>query len=190
MPTIKVTNTGATVTPWAWSAHPGYASEAGDVVTLPGSIKTLRLEGSGGGRFGKGGDSVAWPIAKLVTGGETDLSIATPPETGTGDKLFAGPLAATENWVRVGAAQSRRAPAGRASIPPPRLTLDCGFATAAGPIGREPSSTAWPWNLLQRPWIRWALTGSWSRSLAVGESFSWPMTSISNSFSPKNPIRM
>ena len=49
-------------------------------------------------KAGKGGDTVQWPVAKLVTGGETNLGIATPPESNTGDKLFAGPLTAAENW--------------------------------------------------------------------------------------------
>ena len=30
--------------------------------------------------------------------GKTDLSVAQPPESGIGDKLFAGPLSANENW--------------------------------------------------------------------------------------------
>jgi galactose mutarotase-like enzyme len=171
----QVTNTGATVTPWAWSAHPCYASETGDVVTLPGSIKTLRLEGSGGGRLGKGGVSVAWPMAKLVTGGETNLSIATPPETGTGDKLFAGPLAATENWVAL-----ERPKAG--------VRLRVSFDPAATPyLGLWLCNGGWP----DRPGTKQhcvamepttapvdslGIEGSWSRSLAVGESFRWPMT--------------
>ena len=43
---------------------------------LPESIIRLRLEGSGGGRLGKGGDTVSWPIARLADGGEVDLSVA------------------------------------------------------------------------------------------------------------------
>ena len=35
----KVTNTGARETPWAWSAHPGYAAEEGDILSLPDSIQ-------------------------------------------------------------------------------------------------------------------------------------------------------
>ena len=61
-------------------------------------FKSLRLEGSGGGRLGKSGDTVAWPIAKLANGSRVDLSVADAPHSGIGDKLFAGPLAPSENW--------------------------------------------------------------------------------------------
>jgi galactose mutarotase-like enzyme len=171
----KVTNTGDKQTPWGWSAHPGYSSEAGDRIILPGSIHTLRLEGSGGGRLGKGGDPVAWPIAKLVTGGETNLSIATPPETGTGDKLFAGPLAAAENWCAL-----ERPSAG--------VRLRIGFNPAATPyLGLWICNGGWP----DRPGIKQhcvalepttapvdslGISGPWSRTLDPGASFVWPMT--------------
>jgi galactose mutarotase-like enzyme len=171
----QVTNTSATETPWAWSAHAGYASEAGDRVILPDSIKTLRLEGSGGGRLGKGGDTVAWPVAKLVTGGETNLSIATPPESNTGDKLFAGPLAAAENWCAL-----ERPKAG--------VRLRIRFDPALTPyLGVWICNGGWP----DRPGTKQhcvalepatapvdslGLTGPWSRTLAAGESFTWPMT--------------
>jgi galactose mutarotase-like enzyme len=171
----KVTNTGAMETPWAWSAHPGYASEAGDRVILPDSIKSLRLEGSGGGRLGKGGDTVAWPVAKLVAGGETDLSVATPPETGTGDKLFAGPLAAAENWCAL-------------ERPKVGVRLRISFDPALTPfLGLWICNGGWP----DRPGTKQhcvamepttapvdslAIPGPWSRVLAAGESYFWPMT--------------
>jgi galactose mutarotase-like enzyme len=171
----RVTNTSPAPTPWFWSAHPGYAAEAGDRVILPDSIKTLRVEGSGGGRLGKGGDSVAWPIAKLVTGGETDLSVSTAPESGTGDKLFAGPLAAAENWVAL-----ERPKAG--------VRLRVSFNSAATPyLGLWLCNGGWP----DRPGVKQhcvamepttapvdslGIDGPWSRTLAPGESFAWPMT--------------
>ena len=170
-----VTNTGTTEIPWGWSAHPGYASEAGDRVILPKSITSLRLEGSGGERLGKGGDTVAWPIAKLATGGETDLSLATPPETGTGDKLFAGPLSADENWVAL-----ERPKAG--------VRLRVSFDAVATPyLGLWICNGGWP----DRPGTKQhcvamepttapvdslGIAGPWSRTLAPGASFSWPMT--------------
>jgi len=171
----RVTNTSSSPTPWAWSAHPGYASEAGDFVTLPDSVHTLRLEGSGGGRLGQGGDSVAWPIATLVAGGQTDLSIATPPETGTGDKLFAGPLAENENWVAL-------------DRPRAGVRLRVSFDPAATPyLGLWICNGGWP----DRPGTKQhcvamepttapvdslGIDGPWSRTLAPGESFAWPMT--------------
>lgn len=171
----KVTNTGDKQTPWAWLAHPGYTSQAGDCVILPASIKTLRLEGSGGGRLGKGGDTVQWPIAKLVTGGETNLGIATPPESNTGDKLFAGPLTAAENWCAL-----ERPSAGvrlRISFNPtatPYLGIwicNGGWPDRAGTkqhcVALEPTTA---------PVDSLGITGPWSRTLAPGESFTWPMT--------------
>ena len=171
----QVTNTGSRETPWAWSAHPGYASEAGDVVILPDSIKTLRLEGSGGGRLGKGGDQETWPVAKLIDGGETNLSIATPPETATGDKLFAGPLTAAENWCVL-----ERPKAG--------VRIRVSFDPAATPyLGLWICNGGWP----DRPGTKQncvaiepttapvdslAITGPWARVLAPGVSYGWPMT--------------
>ncbi len=93
-----VTNLAMEPTPWSWAAHPLFAIEPGDRIMLPNSIRSLRLEGSGGNRLGKSGDIVSWPIAKLSAGGETDLSLAQSIESGIGDKLFAGPLSPTENW--------------------------------------------------------------------------------------------
>jgi galactose mutarotase-like enzyme len=171
----RVTNTGPAPTPWFWSAHPGYAAEAGDRVILPGTVKTLRVEGSGGGRLGKSGDSVAWPVAKLVTGGETDLSISTAFESGTGDKLFAGPLAAMENWValeRPKAGVRLRVSFDSAATPYLGLWIcNGGWPDRPGPkqhcVAMEPTTA--PVDSLD-------IDGPWSRTLAPGESFAWPMT--------------
>ncbi|HEY1897514.1 MAG TPA: hypothetical protein VGG62_14640 [Terracidiphilus sp.] len=94
----KLTNTGAFHVPWAWAAHPLFAVEAGDRIALPQSIHFLRAEGSAGGRLGRKGTIISWPVATLAGGGSTDLSVAQSPESGIGDKLFAGPLAENENW--------------------------------------------------------------------------------------------
>jgi galactose mutarotase-like enzyme len=59
----KLTNSGTSPVPWSWAAHPLFTAEAGDRLVLPDSIRSLRLEGSGGGRLGKGGDNVMWPIS-------------------------------------------------------------------------------------------------------------------------------
>jgi galactose mutarotase-like enzyme len=170
----KVTNTGSFPVPWSWCAHTSYAAEAGDRVTLPELIETLRLEGSGGGRLGKGGDRVSWPVATLATGGSTDLSVAQEPETGIGDKLFAGPLAAAENWCIL-----ERPKAG--------VRIKIGFDAAATPyLGIWKCHGGWP----DRPGTKQtcfalepstapvdslAKTGPWSLVLDPGESFSWPM---------------
>jgi galactose mutarotase-like enzyme len=151
-----------------------FTAEAGDQVVLPGSIHSLRLEGSGGGRLGKGGDTVAWPVAALADGGQTDLSVAQPPESGIGDKLFAGPLAAAENWcalVRPSAGVRIRVHFDPASTPYLGLWI-ChgGWPDRPGPkqtcVAMEPATA---------PVDSLAVTGPWSRVLAPGESFSWPM---------------
>jgi galactose mutarotase-like enzyme len=173
-----VTNFGAFKVPWSWAAHPLFASEAGDRIALPDSIRELRLEGSGGGRLGKGGDRVTWPIATLIDGSQTDLSVAQPPASAIGDKLFAGPLSAAENWCAL-----ERPRAGvriRVSFDPaatPYLGLwicHGGWPDRPGPkqtcVALEPA-TATVDSLAQtmaRPELG-------SRVLAPGETFSWPM---------------
>jgi len=170
----KVTNTGTIPAPWSWAAHPLYTAEAGDRVILPDSISELQLEGSGGNRLGKNGDRVAWPIAKLAGGGTTDLSLAEAPESGIGDKLFAGPLGAEENWCVL-------------ERPKVGLRIRVRFDAAATPyLGLWICHGGWP----DRPGLKQtcvamepctapvdslAIPGPWSRVLAAGESFSWPM---------------
>ncbi len=70
----RLTNTGSVPIPWSWAAHPLFVVEQDDRIILPDSIKTLRLEGSGGNRLGKRGDEVQWPIADLSTGFHADLT--------------------------------------------------------------------------------------------------------------------
>jgi galactose mutarotase-like enzyme len=170
----KVSNVGNHPAPWSWAAHPLFTAEAGDHLVLPSSIHSLRLEGSGGGRLGKGGDAVTWPVAALADGGKTDLSVAQPPESGIGDKLFAGPLTAAENWcalVRPSAGVRIRVHFDPAATPYLGLWI-ChgGWPDRPGPkqtcVAMEPATA---------PVDSLAVTGPWSRVLAPGESFSWPM---------------
>jgi galactose mutarotase-like enzyme len=170
-----VTNSGNVGVPWSWAAHPLFAVEAGDRIVLPESIHTLRLEGSGGKRLGKNGETVSWPIAWLAAGGETDLSVAQSIDSGIGDKLFAGPLGATESWCAL-----ERPGAG--------LTIRVGFDSAATPyLGLWICYGGWPDRPGKKqmcvalepataPVDSLAVTGPWSRTLAPGESFSWQMT--------------
>ncbi|MGA9671477.1 MAG: hypothetical protein WBQ94_19865 [Terracidiphilus sp.] len=170
-----ITNTGNKPVPWSWAAHPLFAAEEGDRIVLPNSIHTLRLEGSAGERLGKGGDSMSWPTAQLADGDTTDLSYAQGPGSGIGDKLFAGPLTAKENFC---ALERRKA----------GLTISVEFdATATPYLGMWICYGGWP----QRPGPKQvcvalepatapvdslAVTGPWSRTLAPGASFSWSMT--------------
>jgi galactose mutarotase-like enzyme len=169
-----VINTGGYPAPWSWAAHPLFIAEAGDTIFLPKSIHKLRLEGSGGDRLGQAGDSVAWPIATLAKGGQTDLSVAQPPESGIGDKLFAGPLTATENWCALERPSAGvRIKVSFDSVATPYLGLwICygGWPERPGPkqicAALEPATA---------PVDSLAHTGPWSRTLAPGESFCWPM---------------
>jgi galactose mutarotase-like enzyme len=169
-----VTNSGACAVPWSWAAHPLFAAEAGDRIVLPDSIRSLLLEGSGGGRLGNGGARVDWPIAPIAGGGSRDLSLAEGPESGIGDKLFAGPLTVGEDWCalerpRAGVRIRMEFDAGRT----PYLGLwicyggwPDGEGAKQACVALEPSTA---------PVDSLAKSGSWSRELEPGESFSWPM---------------
>jgi galactose mutarotase-like enzyme len=178
-----VSNTGNAAAPWSWAAHPLFTAAAGDRITLPPSVKTLRLEGSGGNRLGVQGDSIDWPLATLADGSTTDLSIAAGADSGIGDKLFAGPLFKEQGWCVLD-----RFSAGiriKVSFEPtatPYLGLwICygGWPDRPGPkqmcVALEPATA---------PVDSLAQNGPWSRTLAPGESFAWSMsveiTSIEN----------
>jgi galactose mutarotase-like enzyme len=170
----KLTNTGNHATPWSWAAHPLFAVEAGDTILLPNSITTTRLEGSGGGRLGKAEDRIAWPLASLVDGDQTNLSVVQPAQSGIGDKLFAGPLAPEENWCelhRPSAGVRIRVRFDSTATPYLGLWL-CygGWPDRPGPkqncVALEPATA--PVDSLAR-------SGPWSRTLLPGQSDSWPM---------------
>jgi len=168
-------NTGDSAVPWSWAAHPLFAVEAGDRIALPESIERLRLEGSGASRLGRNGDIVGWPMAELADGSRSDLSMAQGADSGIGDKLFAGPLSDTENWCAL-----ERPKAG--------VRIKVGFdATATPYLGLWICYGGWP----ERPGAKQmcvaiepatapvdslAETGPWSRVLAAGQSYRWPMT--------------
>ncbi|HEY1901065.1 MAG TPA: hypothetical protein VGG56_01440 [Terracidiphilus sp.] len=166
---------GGTAVPWSWAAHPLFVAEAGDRIVLPPSIETLRVEGSGGDRLGRNGDTVSWPMAMLADGSESDLSKVQASDSGIGDKVFAGPLAAGENWCAL-----ERPRAG--------VRIKVGFDAAATPyLGLWLCYGGWPERLGTKqmcvalepctaPVDSLAETGPWTRMLAGGESFSWPMT--------------
>jgi galactose mutarotase-like enzyme len=171
----SLTNTGSFAAPWSWAAHPLFAAEEGDRIELPGTVATLRLEGSGGGRLGKGGDTVSWPLANLAKGGQVDLSLARGPESEIGDKLFAGPLGKTENWCAL-----ERPKAG--------VRIKVGFDPAATPyLGLWICYGGWPerqgakqmcvaMEPATAPVDSLADTGPWSRTLGPGKTCSWTMS--------------
>jgi galactose mutarotase-like enzyme len=179
----RLTNTGSTSVPWSWAAHPLFLAEAGDSIVLPDSIRTLRLEGSGGKRLGKNGDAVSWPIAKLAGGEETnletDLSVALAADSGVGDKLFAGPLSADDNWcelVRPSAGIKIRVSFDTAATPYLGLWL-CygGWPEYTEPKRNGPKQTCVALEPATAPVDSLALYGPWTRILSGGKSDEWPM---------------
>jgi galactose mutarotase-like enzyme len=169
-----ITNTGSHPAPWSWAAHSLFAIDPGDEIELPPSIHALRLEGSGGNRLGQAGDAIAWPVATLSNGSETDLRIAQPPASAIGDKLFAGPLAKDENWCvlhRHAAGLRIRVRFDSARTPYLGLWI-CygGWPDRPGPkqncVAIEPATA---------PVDSLAQSGSWSRTLSPSQSYSWPM---------------
>jgi galactose mutarotase-like enzyme len=169
-----LTNTGAYPAPWSWAAHPLFVAEPGDRIVLPQSIHELRLAGSAGARLGNKGDAISWPEATLVGGGRTDLSVAQPPESGIGDKLFAGPLAETENWCAL------ERPSAHLRI---RVRLDQSVTPYLGlwicyggwPDGPGPKQTCVAIEPTTAPVDSLAETGPWSRSLEPGAYARWTM---------------
>ncbi len=168
----KLTNNGRSSTPWSWAAHPLFAVEAGDRIVLPDTIHSLRLEGSGGGRLGAGGNTVTWPVATLADGSLSDQGVAQPYQSGIGDKLFAGPLALAENWCaleRPSAGVRLRFRFDPVALPYLGLWL-CygGWPDRTGPkqmcVALEPATA--PVDSLTQ-------CGPWSRVLAPRESYSW-----------------
>ncbi|MGA9068901.1 MAG: hypothetical protein WB424_01525 [Terracidiphilus sp.] len=170
-----LTNTGDKETPWAWSAHPGYAAEEGDILSLPLSIQALRIEWTRNDRLDKSNGKAAWPIAKLAAGGETDLRVSAETHSGVGDKLFAGPLTAAENWVAL-----TRPKAGvrlRVSFDPAKTPyLGLWICQDGYPEGSIPQQHCVAMEPTTAPVDSLAITGPWSRTLAPGHSYFWPMT--------------
>lgn len=170
----QLTNTGDSPAPWSWAAHPLFAAQAGDRLVLPASIRELRLEYSGGSRLGQPGATVGWPIATLAAGGQTNLSLAQPPESAIGDKLFAGPVAISENWCALERPQLGLRIRVRFS---PTATPYLGLWICHGgwPLRPGTKQTCVALEPATAPVDSLAQTGPWSLSLAPGQSVSWPM---------------
>jgi galactose mutarotase-like enzyme len=170
----KLTNTGEAPTPWSWAAHPLFKATAGDRILFPPSINSLRVEGSGGNRLGKSGDTVKWPLASLASGGVTDLSVAQASDSGIGDKLFAGPLAAHENWCAL-----ERPSAGvriRVSFNPTENPyLGLWICYGGWPNGPGPKQTCVALEPSTAPVDSLAQSGPWSRVLDPSKSVLWAM---------------
>ena len=168
----SLTNLGAYRIPWSWSAHPLFAILTGDRIVLPDEVHTLRLEGSAGGRLGTNGDTISWPEVKLQDGSTTDLSFVPQLDSGTGDKLFAGPL--REGWAAI----ERRSVGLRLSVRfEPALTPYLGLWLCYGGWPEEPGpkQVCVALEPATAPVDSLAETGAWSRWLDAGETCTWPM---------------
>ncbi len=93
----RLENTGAEAVPYLWSAHPGFAVDAGDRIHLPSTIGEVAVWYSAGSRLGGPGTVHAWPRTLTPEGRPLDLSVAGEPDAGAGDKLFA--VDVTEGWA-------------------------------------------------------------------------------------------
>jgi galactose mutarotase-like enzyme len=170
----KLTNTGRKSAPWSWAAHPLFVVKAGDRILLPPTIQSLHIEGSGGNRLGETGETVTWPVATMPAGGTCDLSVAQPADSGIGDKLFAGPLAASENWCAL------ERPSANVRI---RTTFDTAENPYLGlwicyggwPEGPGPKQTCVALEPATAPVDSLAKTGPWSRNLKPGRFVQWGM---------------
>ena len=165
----SLTNMTAHLLPWAWSAHPGFASAAGDRILLPDDVRQLRLEGSGGNRLGTHGNLVAWPQATLTDSSQADLSTVQDAASQVGDKLFAGPL--REGWCSL----ERAAIGLRLTVRfEPELTPYLGLWICSGgwPEGEGEKQMCVAMEPTTAPVDSLAETGSWSRQLEPGETFS------------------
>ncbi len=180
-----LTNNGSNSVPW---------SLVRASVVCRGSRRPYRVAGDdsyvASGRIGRRTTrqrrpNVKWPVADLTHGGQTDLSVGQAAESGIGDKLFAGPLNASQNWCAL-----ERPRAGvriKVSFDPeamPYLGLWICFGgwperpgTKQMCVALEPTTA---------PVDSLAITGPWSRTLAPGASFSWPMEVEIESFSRVN----
>ncbi|MGA2728978.1 MAG: hypothetical protein ABSE96_14305 [Terracidiphilus sp.] len=171
----RLTNAGRIPAPWSWAAHPLWAVDAGDNVELPESITSLRVEGSGGGRLGANGDRVGWPIAKRAKGAQADLRVVQSRRSRIADKLFAGPLAANENWCAL------LRPKAGVRI---RFSFDVDDAPYLGlwlcyggwPERRGAKQMCVAMEPSTAPVDSLARTGEWSRVLKPSESTSWKMS--------------
>jgi galactose mutarotase-like enzyme len=170
----RLTNTGTVSVPWSWAAHPLFTVAEGDRILLPDSIRTLRLEGSGGNRLGKYGDEIQWPIADLANGFHVDLSRAEAPDAGVGDKLFAGPLNSRNGWCAL-----ERPSAGvriRVNFDPDATPyLGLWICYGGWPEGPGPKQVCVALEPATAPVDSLAISGPWSRTLSAGEWFNWTM---------------
>ena len=99
-------NSGTAPVQYLWSAHPGFAVEAGDRVVLPESVAEVTVWWSAGSRLGAPGRAHSWPQTRDEYGSHVDLSVTGGATDGVGDKLFSP--APPEGWVAIWRKRLRR----------------------------------------------------------------------------------
>lgn len=95
----RLENTGTVEVPYLWSAHPLFAVDGGDIVSLPKSTARVCVEASAHKRLGAKGTQLYWPLADLKSGAKVDLSTTGDISEGVGDKLYTE--APPEGWAAV-----------------------------------------------------------------------------------------
>jgi galactose mutarotase-like enzyme len=169
-------NRGSYPVPWAWSAHPLFATQPGDRIVLPSFVSNLRLEGSGGNLLAPDTSGcVGWPLAVLSDSDSDDLSVAKAANSGRGDKLFAGPFTRpiSDGWCAL-------------ERPSFGLRITVRFDVAATPwLGLWLCYGGWPDTTGPRQVcvaiepttasVDSLAAAPESRTLAPNETFTWPM---------------
>jgi galactose mutarotase-like enzyme len=184
-----LTNRGDSPAPWSWAAHPLFATEEGDRIVLPASVKKLKVEGSNGNRLGATGSTVTWPVAQLADGTKVDLGTVQSETSGIGDKLFVEPWTASQEPAFTGSLQQAKHSHNWCVLERHTvgLELTVRFDAELTPyIGLWLCYGGWPEGTGKKqvcvamepataPVDSLAISGPWSRKLAAGETFSWNM---------------
>ncbi|MGB0122926.1 MAG: hypothetical protein WA419_01835 [Silvibacterium sp.] len=171
----RLENVGEAEVGYAWSAHPLFCVDAGDLIVLPSSVDWVSVEGSAHERLGAKGTLHRWPIAEGRDGEKIDLSTAGNVSDDIGDKLYV--TAPEEGWAAI-----ERRQVG--------LRVQVGFDPALCPyLGLWVCFGGWPEGQDRRQQcvalepctaagdsLAEAVEKGWARRLAPGQSTLWWMT--------------
>jgi galactose mutarotase-like enzyme len=165
-------NAGEEAVPYAWSAHPLFSVDPGDLIKLPASVTQVTVEGSARNRLGTAGTKHNWPIATLSDGSTTSLNMTEDSNSQIGDKLFT--KAPSEGWCIL---ERRRAGLQLRIDFDPALTPYLGLWLCYGgwPEGQSERQNCVAIEPCTAPIdsLEAALNNGSARTLAPGESVSW-----------------
>jgi galactose mutarotase-like enzyme len=170
-------NIGETNLPYAWSAHPLFAVDAGDRIVLPSSVTAVQVEGSAHNRLGPKGTVHSWPSTTLADGETVRLDYAGDLADDIGDKLYAA--APPEGWCQI---ERKRA----------GLRIRIEFDPAQSPyLGLWLCYGGWPEGHAKRQQsvalepctapddsLATGIAKGWARTLEPGQSYFWRMNII------------